>query len=139
MIHKTLPKKIIFSLFLCVFFVYLYANQTNNPIDDELIILCSKISKEYKNNSNINIEKTINLIEELLVVTNSYRDSTFYTFSQVHEIPNYQNILQIENVALELLTELQHNKTENISNLFIDLQNAVINYLSQINSDFTNS
>ena len=139
MIHKTLPKKIILSLFLCIFSFSLFANQTNNPIDDELIILCSKISKEYKNNSNINIEKTINLIEELLVITNSYRDSTLYTFSQVHEIPNYQNILQIENVALELLTELQHNKTENISNLFIDLQNAIINYLSQINSDFTYS
>lgn len=99
MIHKTLPKKIILSLFLCVFFVSLFANQTNISIDDELISLCGKISKEYKDRTDINIEKTTKLIEELLVVTDSYRDSTLYTFSQVHEIPNYQNILQIEDVA----------------------------------------
>ena len=139
MIHKTLPKKIILSLFLCVFFVSLFANQTNISIDDELISLCGKISKEYKDGTDINIEKTTKLIEELLVVTDSYRDSTLCTFSQVHEIPNYQNILQIEDVAKKILSELNQSKTENISNLFIDLQNAVINYLSQINSDFTYS
>ena len=139
MIHKTLPKKIILSLFLCVFFVSLYANQPNISIDYELISLCSKISKEYKDGTNINIEKATELIKELLVVTNSFRDSTLYTFSQVHEIPNYQNILQIEKVALKTLSELEQNKTENISNLFMELQNAIINYLSQINSDFTYS
>ena len=47
--------------------------------------------------------KITELIKELLVVTNSFRDSTLYTFSQVHEIPNYQNILQIEKVALKFL------------------------------------
>lgn len=139
MIHKTLPKKIILSLFLCVFFVSLYANQPNISIDYELISLCSKISKEYKDGTNINIEKATELIKELLVVTNSFRDSTLYTFSQVHEIPNYQNILQIEKVALKTLSELEQNKTENISNLFMELQNSIINYLSQINSDFTYS
>ena len=96
--------------------------------------------KSYKTpDKDINIEKTTKLLEELLIVTDSYRDSTLYTFSQVHEIPNYQNILQIEDVALKILSELNQSKTENISNLFIDLQNTVINYLSQINSDFTYS
>ena len=117
----------------------MFANKSNISIDDELISLCGKISKEYKDGTNINIEKTTELIKELLVVTDSYRDSTLYTFSQVHEIPNYQNILQIEKVALKFLSELEQNKTENISNLFMELQNAIINYLSQINSDFTYS
>ena len=97
-------KRIILSFFLLILAIPLFANKSNISIDDELISLCGKLSKEYKDGTNINIEKTTELIKELLVVTNSYRDSTLYTFSQVHEIPNYQNILQIENVALELLT-----------------------------------
>ena len=132
-------KRIILSFFLLILAIPLFANKSNISIDDELISLCGKLSKEYKDVTNINIEKTTELIKELLVVTNSFRDSTLYTFSQVHEIPNYQNILQIEKVALKILSELEQNKTENISNLFMELQNAIINYLSQINSDFTYS
>ena len=132
-------KRIILSFFLLILAIPLFANKSNISIDDELISLCGKLSKEYKDGTNINIEKTTELIKELLVVTNSFRDSTLYTFSQVHEIPNYQNILQIEKVALKILSELEQNKTENISNLFMELQNAIINYLSQINSDFTYS
>lgn len=139
MIFNIFHKRIILSFFLLILAIPLFANQTNISIDDELISLCGKISKEYKDGTNINIEKTTELIKELLVVTDSYRDSTLYTFSQVHEIPNYQNILQIEKVALKFLSELEQNKTENISNLFMELQNAIINYLSQINSDFTYS
>ena len=139
MICNLFHKRIILSFFLLTLAIPLFANQTNISIDDELISLCGKISKEYKDGTNINIEKTTKLIEELLVVTDSYSNSTLYTFSQVHEIPNYQNILQIEDVAVKILSELNQNKTENISNLFIDLQNAIINYLSQINSDFTYS
>lgn len=139
MIFNIFHKRIILSFFLLTLVLPLFANQTNISIDDELISLCGKISKEYKDGTNINIEKTTELIKELLVVTDSYRDSTLYTFSQVHEIPNYQNILQIEKVALKFLSELEQNKTENISNLFMELQNAIINYLSQINSDFTYS
>ena len=139
MIFNIFHKRIILSFFLLTLVLPLFANQTNISIDDELISLCGKISKEYKDGTNINIEKTTELIKELLVVTNSFRDSTLYTFSQVHEIPNYQNILQIEKVALKFLSELEQNKTENISNLFLELQNAIINYLSQINSDFTYS
>ena len=132
-------KRIILSFFLLILAIPVFANKSNISIDDELISLCGKLSKEYKDVTNINIEKTTELIKELLVVTNSFRDSTLYTFSQVHEIPNYQNILQIEKVALKILSELEQNKTENISNLFMELQNAIINYLSQINSDFTYS
>ena len=139
MIFNIFHKRIILSFFLLTLVLPLFANQTNISIDDELISLCGKLSKEYKDGTNINIEKTTELIKELLVVTDSYRDSTLYTFSQVHEIPNYQNILQIEKVALKFLSELEQNKTENISNLFMELQNAIINYLSQINSDFTYS
>ena len=139
MIFNIFHKRIILSFFLLTLVLPLFANQTNISIDDELISLCGKISKEYKDGTDINIEKTTELIKELLVVTNSFRDSTLYTFSQVHEIPNYQNILQIEKVALKFLSELEQNKTENISNLFMELQNAIINYLSQINSDFTYS
>ena len=139
MIFNIFHKRIILSFFLLTLVLPLFANQTNISIDDELISLCGKLSKEYKDGTNINIEKTTELIKELLVVTDSYRDSTLYTFSQVHEIPNYQNILQIEKVALKILSELEQNKTENISNLFMELQNAIINYLSQINSDFTYS
>lgn len=139
MIFNIFHKRIILSFFLLTLVLPLFANQTNISIDDELISLCGKISKEYKDGTNINIEKTTELIKELLVITDSYRDSTLYTFSQVHEIPNYQNILQIEKVALKFLSELEQNKTENISNLFMELQNAIINYLSQINSDFTYS
>lgn len=139
MIFNIFHKRIILSFFLLTLVLPLFANQTNISIDDELISLCGKISKEYKDGTDINIEKTTELIKELLVVTNSFRDSTLYTFSQVHEIPNYQNILQIEKVALKILSELEQNKTENISNLFMELQNAIINYLSQINSDFTYS
>lgn len=139
MIFNIFHKRIILSFFLLTLVLPLFANQTNISIDDELISLCGKISKEYKDGTDINIEKTTELIKELLVVTDSYRDSTLYTFSQVHEIPNYQNILQIEKVALKFLSELEQNKTENISNLFMELQNAIINYLSQINSDFTYS
>ena len=139
MICNLFHKRIILSFFLLTLAIPLFANQTNISIDDELISLCGKISKEYKDGTDINIEKTTKLIEELLVVTDSYSNSTLYTFSQVHEIPNYQNILQIEDVAVKILSELNQNKTENISNLFIDLQNAIINYLSQINSDFTYS
>ena len=132
-------KRIILSFFLLILAIPLFANKSNISIDDELISLCGKLSKEYKDGTNINIEKTTELIKELLVVTNSFRDSTLYSFSQVHEIPNYQNILQIEKVALKILSELEQNKTENISTLFMELQNAIINYLSQINSDFTYS
>lgn len=139
MICNLFHKRIILSFFLLTLVLPLFANKSNISIDDELISLCGKISKEYKDGTDINIEKTIELIKELLVVTDSYRDSTLYTFSQVHEIPNYQNILQIEKVALKFLSELEQNKTENISNLFMELQNAIINYLSQINSDFTYS
>lgn len=139
MIFNIFHKRINLSFFLLTLVLPLFANQTNISIDDELISLCGKISKEYKDGTDINIEKTTELIKELLVVTDSYRDSTLYTFSQVHEIPNYQNILQIEKVALKFLSELEQNKTENISNLFMELQNAIINYLSQINSDFTYS
>ena len=139
MICNLFHKRIILSFFLLTLVLPLFANQTNISIDDELISLCGKISKEYKDGTDINIEKTTELIKELLVVTDSYRDSTLYAFSQVHEIPNYQNILQIEKVALKFLSELEQNKTENISNLFMELQNAIINYLSQINSDFTYS
>lgn len=139
MILNIFHKRIILSFFLLTLVLPLFANQTNISIDDELISLCGKLSKEYKDGTDINIEKTTELIKELLVVTDSYRDSTLYTFSQVHEIPNYQNILQIEKVALKILSELEQNKTENISNLFMELQNAIINYLSQINSDFTYS
>lgn len=139
MIFNIFHKRIILSFFLLTLVLPLFANKSNISIDDELISLCGKISKEYKDGTNINIEKTTELIKELLVVTDSYRDSTLYTFSQVHEIPNYQNILQIEKVALKFLSELEQNKTENISNLFMELQNAIINYLSQINSDFTYS
>lgn len=139
MIFNIFHKRIILSFFLLTLAIPLFANKSNISIDDELISLCGKISKEYKDGTNINIEKTTELIKELLVVTNSFRDSTLYTFSQVHEIPNYQNILQIEKVALKFLSELEQNKTENISNLFMELQNAIINYLSQINSDFTYS
>ena len=139
MIFNIFHKRIILSFFLLTLVLPLFANKSNISIDDELISLCGKISKEYKDGTNINIEKTTELIKELLVVTNSFRDSTLYTFSQVHEIPNYQNILQIEKVALKFLSELEQNKTENISNLFMELQNAIINYLSQINSDFTYS
>ena len=139
MIFNIFHKRIILSFFLLTLVLPLFANKTNISIDDELISLCGKISKEYKDGTDINIEKTTELIKELLVVTNSFRDSTLYTFSQVHEIPNYQNILQIEKVALKFLSELEQNKTENISNLFMELQNAIINYLSQINSDFTYS
>lgn len=139
MIFNIFHKRIILSFFLLTLVLPLFANKSNISIDDELISLCGKISKEYKDGTNINIEKTTELIKELLVVTNSFRDSTLYTFSQVHEIPNYQNILQIEKVALKFLSELEQNKTENISNLFLELQNAIINYLSQINSDFTYS
>ena len=139
MIFNIFHKRIILSFFLLTLVLPLFANKSNISIDDELISLCGKISKEYKDGTDINIEKTTELIKELLVVTNSFRDSTLYTFSQVHEIPNYQNILQIEKVALKILSELEQNKTENISNLFMELQNAIINYLSQINSDFTYS
>lgn len=139
MIFNIFHKRIILSFFLLTLVLPLFANKSNISIDDELISLCGKISKEYKDGTDINIEKTTELIKELLVVTNSFRDSTLYTFSQVHEIPNYQNILQIEKVALKFLSELEQNKTENISNLFMELQNAIINYLSQINSDFTYS
>ena len=139
MIFNIFHKRIILSFFLLTLVLPLFANKSNISIDDELISLCGKISKEYKDGTDINIEKTTELIKELLVVTDSYRDSTLYTFSQVHEIPNYQNILQIEKVALKFLSELEKNKTENISNLFMELQNAIINYLSQINSDFTYS
>lgn len=139
MIFNIFHKRIILSFFLLTLVLPLFANKSNISIDDELISLCGKISKEYKDGTDINIEKTTELIKELLVVTDSYRDSTLYTFSQVHEIPNYQNILQIEKVALKFLSELEQNKTENISNLFMELQNAIINYLSQINSDFTYS
>ncbi|MBE6348782.1 MAG: hypothetical protein E7064_07555 [Spirochaetaceae bacterium] len=139
MIFNIFHKRIILSFFLLTLVLPLFANKSNISIDDELISLCGKISKEYKDGTDINIEKTTELIKELLVVTDSYRDSTLYTFSQVHEIPNYQNILQIEKVALKILSELEQNKTENISNLFMELQNAIINYLSQINSDFTYS
>lgn len=139
MIFNIFHKRIILSFFLLTLVLPLFANKSNISIDDELISLCGKISKEYKDGTDINIEKTTELIKELLVVTNSFRDSTLYTFSQVHEIPNYQNILQIEKVALKFLSELEQNKTENISNLFLELQNAIINYLSQINSDFTYS
>ena len=139
MIFNIFHKRIILSFFLLTLAIPLFANKSNISIDDELISLCGKISKEYKDGTDINIEKTTELIKELLVVTDSYRDSTLYTFSQVHEIPNYQNILQIEKVALKFLSELEQNKTENISNLFMELQNAIINYLSQINSDFTYS
>lgn len=139
MIFNIFHKRIILSFFLLTLAIPLFANKSNISIDDELISLCGKLSKEYKDGTNINIEKTTELIKELLVVTDSYRDSTLYTFSQVHEIPNYQNILQIEKVALKFLSELEQNKTENISNLFMELQNAIINYLSQINSDFTYS
>lgn len=139
MIFNIFHKRIILSFFLLTLVLPLFANKSNISIDDELISLCGKISKEYKDGTNINIEKTTELIKELLVITDSYRDSTLYTFSQVHEIPNYQNILQIEKVALKILSELEQNKTENISNLFMELQNAIINYLSQINSDFTYS
>lgn len=139
MICNLFHKRIILSFFLLTLVLPLFANKSNISIDDELISLCGKISKEYKDGTDINIEKTTELIKELLVVTNSFRDSTLYTFSQVHEIPNYQNILQIEKVALKILSELEQNKTENISNLFMELQNAIINYLSQINSDFTYS
>ena len=139
MIFNIFHKRIILSFFLLTLAIPLFANKSNISIDDELISLCGKISKEYKDGTDINIEKTTELIKELLVVTNSFRDSTLYTFSQVHEIPNYQNILQIEKVALKFLSELEQNKTENISNLFMELQNAIINYLSQINSDFTYS
>lgn len=139
MFFNIFHKRIILSFFLLTLVLPLFANKSNISIDDELISLCGKISKEYKDGTNINIEKTTELIKELLVVTDSYRDSTLYTFSQVHEIPNYQNILQIEKVALKFLSELEQNKTENISNLFMELQNAIINYLSQINSDFTYS
>lgn len=139
MIFNIFHKRIILSFFLLTLAIPLFANKSNISIDDELISLCGKISKEYKDGTDINIEKTTELIKELLVVTNSFRDSTLYTFSQVHEIPNYQNILQIEKVALKILSELEQNKTENISNLFMELQNAIINYLSQINSDFTYS
>ena len=139
MIFNIFHKRIILSFFLLTLVLPLFANKTNISIDDELISLCGKISKEYKDGTDISIEKTTELIKELLVVTDSYRDSTLYTFSQVHEIPNYQNILQIEKVALKILSELEQNKTENISNLFMELQNAIINYLSQINSDFTYS
>ena len=139
MICNLFHKRIILSFFLLTLVLPLFANKSNISIDDELISLCGKISKEYKDGTDINIEKTTELIKELLVVTNSFRDSTLYTFSQVHEIPNYQNILQIEDVAVKILSELEQNKTENISNLFLELQNAIINYLSQINSDFTYS
>lgn len=139
MIFNIFHKRIILSFFLLTLVLPLFANKSNISIDDELISLCGKISKEYKDGTDINIEKITELIKELLVVTNSFRDSTLYTFSQVHEIPNYQNILQIEKVALKFLSELEQNKTENISNLFLELQNAIINYLSQINSDFTYS
>ena len=139
MIFNIFHKRIILSFFLLTLVLPLFANKSNISIDDELISLCGKISKEYKDGTDINIEKTTELIKELLVVTNSFRNSTLYTFSQVHEIPNYQNILQIEKVALKFLSELEQNKTENISNLFMELQNAIINYLSQINSDFTYS
>ena len=139
MIFNISHKRIILSFFLLTLVLPLFANKSNISIDDELISLSGKISKEYKDGTDINIEKTTELIKELLVVTNSFRDSTLYTFSQVHEIPNYQNILQIEKVALKILSELEQNKTENISNLFMELQNAIINYLSQINSDFTYS
>lgn len=139
MIFNIFHKRIILSFFLLTLVLPLFANKSNISIDDELISLCGKISKEYKDGTDINIEKTTELIKELLVVTNSFRDSTLYTFSQVHEIPNYQNILQIEKVALKFLSELEQNKTENISSLFMELQNAIINYLSQINSDFTYS
>lgn len=139
MIFNIFHKRIILSFFLLTLAIPLFANKSNISIDDELISLCGKISKEYKDGTNINIEKTTELIKELLVITDSYRGSTLYTFSQVHEIPNYQNILQIEKVALKFLSELEQNKTENISNLFMELQNAIINYLSQINSDFTYS
>lgn len=139
MIFNIFHKRIILSFFLLTLVLPLFANKSNISIDDELISLCGKISKEYKDGTDINIEKITELIKELLVVTNSFRDSTLYTFSQVHEIPNYQNILQIEKVALKFLSELEQNKTENISNLFMELQNAIINYLSQINSDFTYS
>ena len=139
MIFNIFHKRIILSFFLLTLVLPLFANKSNISIDDKLISLCGKISKEYKDGTDINIEKTTELIKELLVVTNSFRDSTLYTFSQVHEIPNYQNILQIEKVALKFLSELEQNKTENISNLFMELQNAIINYLSQINSDFTYS
>lgn len=139
MIFNIFHKRIILSFFLLILAIPLFANKSNISIDDELISLSGKLSKEYKDGTNINIEKTTELIKELLVVTNSFRDSTLYTFSQVHEIPNYQNILQIEKVALKILSELEQNKTENISNFFMELQNAIINYLSQINSDFTYS
>lgn len=139
MIFNIFHKRIILSFFLLTLVLPLFANKSNISIDDELISLCGKISKEYKDGTDINIEKTTELIKELLVITDSYRDSTLYTFSQVHEIPNYQNILQIEDVAVKILSELEQNKTENISNLFLELQNAIINYLSQINSDFTYS
>ena len=139
MIFNIFHKRIILSFFLLTLAIPLFANKSNISIDDELISLCGKLSKEYKDVTNINIEKTTELIKELLVVTNSFRDSTLYSFSQVHEIPNYQNILQIEKVALKILSELEQNKTENISTLFMELQNAIINYLSQINSDFTYS
>ena len=139
MIFNIFHKRIIVSIFLLTLAIPLFANKDNISIDDELIYLCRKISKEYKNGTDINIEKTTELLNELLLLTTSFRDSTLYNFSQIHEIPNYQYILQIEKDALKLLSELEQNKTENISNLFMELQNSIINYLSQINSDFAYS